>query len=290
MGLTTPPAPFDMAAVFPELADWRRTTVRLHPRRGTPSATDSSLGGPLLWPADEPWPVCPVPQTHDLSGGWGPLPLVPILQLLARDVPELPFPDDTDTLQMLWCPVDHQPFCEPHPVVRWRRATTAVDRPAAAPEPAPDSEKSYLPEPCVLSPERVEEYPMTWVLPRELRVRIREWEEGVPGSDGWGYLPHLSTAPGSKVGGWVRWIREPEELTCGRGHGMTHLLTIAGRELDGESGKRWAPVEERRSFERRIAPEIQNPAGLMPGGVGSLHLFTCLECPERPVDYLSQWT
>lgn len=35
-----------------------RTTVRLHPRAGAPTLADGSIGGPLLWPADEPWPRC----------------------------------------------------------------------------------------------------------------------------------------------------------------------------------------------------------------------------------------
>lgn len=48
----------DIAAVFPELAPLARTAVRLHPRPGTPTAHDSSIGGPLLWPEDEPWPRC----------------------------------------------------------------------------------------------------------------------------------------------------------------------------------------------------------------------------------------
>ncbi|GAA2417965.1 hypothetical protein GCM10010420_55450 [Streptomyces glaucosporus] len=59
MPRTTPPRPVDIAAVFPELAPLARTAVRLHPRPGAPTAADNSVGGPLLWPADEPWPTCP---------------------------------------------------------------------------------------------------------------------------------------------------------------------------------------------------------------------------------------
>lgn len=55
---TTPPRPVDIAAVFPELAAHRRTATRLHPRPGAPGPGDSSVGGPLLWPADEPWSTC----------------------------------------------------------------------------------------------------------------------------------------------------------------------------------------------------------------------------------------
>lgn len=55
---TTPPRAVDVTAVFPELTPLARTATRLHPRPGIPTPYDSSVGGPLLWPADEPWPHC----------------------------------------------------------------------------------------------------------------------------------------------------------------------------------------------------------------------------------------
>ncbi|MEU8437462.1 hypothetical protein AB0F18_32090 [Streptomyces sp. NPDC029216] len=58
MTRTTPPRPLDVEALFPELAAHRGTTTRLHPRPGTPDVSQSSVGGPVLWPAHEPWPVC----------------------------------------------------------------------------------------------------------------------------------------------------------------------------------------------------------------------------------------
>ncbi|MFE7632622.1 hypothetical protein ACFU7Z_01275 [Kitasatospora sp. NPDC057518] len=58
MTRTTPPRPLDVEALFPELAAHRGTTTRLHPRPGSPQMSASSVGGPMLWPADEPWPVC----------------------------------------------------------------------------------------------------------------------------------------------------------------------------------------------------------------------------------------
>ncbi|WP_257231724.1 hypothetical protein [Streptomyces sp. Rer75] len=62
---TTPPRPVDVPAVFPQLAPLARTATRLHPRPGSPSPQDSSVGGPLLWPADEPWPHCDGPHMWD---------------------------------------------------------------------------------------------------------------------------------------------------------------------------------------------------------------------------------
>lgn len=62
MPRTTPPRPIDVTAVLPELAAHARETTRLHPRPGAPGAADSSIGGPLLWPAGEPWPTCAAPR------------------------------------------------------------------------------------------------------------------------------------------------------------------------------------------------------------------------------------
>lgn len=62
MTRTTPPRPLDVEELFPELGAYRGTTTRLHPRPGSPDASASSVGGPLLWPADEPWPVCAEPH------------------------------------------------------------------------------------------------------------------------------------------------------------------------------------------------------------------------------------
>ncbi|MFD7033540.1 hypothetical protein ACFWAR_36495 [Streptomyces sp. NPDC059917] len=64
MTRTTPPRPLDVEALFPELAAHRGTTTRLHPRPGSPRTSDSSVGGPMLWPAVEPWPVCGEAHGH----------------------------------------------------------------------------------------------------------------------------------------------------------------------------------------------------------------------------------
>lgn len=65
---TTPPRPVDVTAVFPELAPLARPAIRLHPRPRSPSAGESSVGGPLLWPAEEPWPHCEASHLHVDSG------------------------------------------------------------------------------------------------------------------------------------------------------------------------------------------------------------------------------
>src|SRR3954468_3599301 len=104
MTRTTPPPRYDIAALFPELAPLAKQTIRLHPRPGPePPANASKLGGHILWPADEPWPLCiepeedpdePTEPPHDHL-------YIPILQLRRDDIPEFPFRDGTDLFQLL---------------------------------------------------------------------------------------------------------------------------------------------------------------------------------------------
>lgn len=301
--LTTPPKPLNMGYTFPELAEMARTTVRLHPRQGTPNRGDSSMGGPLLWPRDEEWPRCARFDQHSSFSGidlpTDPLPLVPVLQMFARDVPEPPFPRGTDLCQVLWCPLDHEyESYAPVVTVLWRDSSSITD-PLLQPPPADPahSEEAYLPDPCVLSPERVTEYPDSNDLPGELRHRIRQWEEEA--RHDWRYQYHLSTAPGTKVGGWVSWIQDSIWLTCEAGHELEHLLTIASWESDGASWKTWTPVEDRRRIgwhpsnvngrpvQIALVPD-QDPADIMIGDAGALYVFTCTRCDHRPVLTLMQ--
>ncbi|GGN49554.1 hypothetical protein GCM10010109_87770 [Actinoplanes campanulatus] len=60
--LTSPVPPLDLVRMFPGVEAFARTATRLHPRPGTPSVSDSHVGGMLLWPRDEPWPACPGPH------------------------------------------------------------------------------------------------------------------------------------------------------------------------------------------------------------------------------------
>src|ERR1700758_3940565 len=105
MTRTTPPRPGDVAAVLPQLAPLARTATRLHPRPGSPSARDSSVGGPLPWPADEPWPDCGggprfTPEESAVlarinegrPSPAGPLAMLPVAQLYVRDIPLLQAP------------------------------------------------------------------------------------------------------------------------------------------------------------------------------------------------------
>ncbi len=326
MGRTTPPPPLDVTSVFPELGPLARQAVRLHPRAGAPGPNDSSLGGPLLWPADQPWPACqephdrcerfPVPPnitSWDQAVQWGraagvgvlrqgdgpiyaerwyyqspevPSPMTGVLQLRARDVPELPFPEHTDLFQLLWCPNQHAaPWYGPRPLTVWRRAAEVTEPLSAPPTPRFDEElfgPDYVPLSCVLHPERVVEYPHRYSLPAELVERIEQWDERHDDL----YWAELSTAPGTKVGGHPRWIQEPQWPQCRCGRRMQHLLTIASDEF-GARG-RWLPLEDRddptiATSRPVLGQERWPPHGLMLGDLGSLYLFTCVVCVERPL-------
>ena len=68
---------------------------------------------------------------------------------------------------------------------------------------------------------------------------------------------------------------------------MDHLLTVASDEF-GPQG-RWLPLEDREDpkiiSQRRsiVDRDAWAPHGLMLGDVGSLYLFTCTVCAERPL-------
>ena len=58
MSRTTPAPAYDVVALFPGIEKFAVTATRLHPRPGTPDGRTSHVGGPLRWPAGEPWPTC----------------------------------------------------------------------------------------------------------------------------------------------------------------------------------------------------------------------------------------
>jgi hypothetical protein len=327
--ISTPRPPLDITAVFPELAGLARTAFRLHPRPGQPGVQDSSLGGPLLWPADEPWPACttahegsrevPVPPEVTtwaeatewaLKNGAGvalhpdgsittrvsdsrppdhPSPLISVLQLYAGDVPDLPFPDGTDLLQVLWCPNEHGlPWSGPRPEAFWRRAADVTSVLRHPPRPVFDdglSAKNYDPVPCLLHPEPVTEYPDSEDLPAVLGQRLEEWDSRDDDAASHLYWSALSTAPGTKALGYPRWVQGPRPPECAQcGQVMTHLVTIASEEARHQD--RWRTDDGLPDqFPRNFAPH-----GVLIGDVGSMYLFTCTSCPDRPLGVNTQFT
>lgn len=288
MPRTTPPRPVDVESLFPELTPWRREALRLHPRSGTPAAHESSVGGPLLWPADEPWPTCEAAHEFDVEGETGEAArFVPVLQLHRDDAPGVCFPDGSDLLQLLWCPFDHPDLWCPLPRVYWR-SVASVGEVSPTPTAHDAAEEYYVPAPCVLHPEQVVDYP-SWDLPGELDDRLRGRFDRLEKETGWMYQYHLADAPGIKLGGYPSWTQDANWPDCeGCGETMEHLLTVSSVEFDGESWRTWLPIEDRNGVdvEKDSFPgdkrEAQHSHGLMLGDMGGVYVFECRTCPGRP--------
>jgi hypothetical protein len=335
MTRTTPPRPLDVTSLFPELAGLARTATRLHPRPGHPTVHDSSVGGPLLWPAEEAWPACadrhqphrlttlgdvrarrritaaawqrPRPPATNLltadeqaeidriDAGYDPallpaepLPLIPLAQLYARDVPGLPCPDGSDLLQVLWCPFDDTMEARSAVHLRWRRAAAVGQVLAQPPEPAYIGDGCYVPDPCVLHPEQVTEYPAYHDMDDDLAERVIARERELlrsPDPEQPRYSAGLSIAPGWKVGGWSAFFTfrdpaGPDELWC-CGAPPAPLLTIASDEWDGDGGS-WRPVAD------TDGPADHTPTRVVVGRAYKLQVYRCTVTPGHPPITITQ--
>jgi hypothetical protein len=292
----------------------------LHPRRGEePKIDESKLGGSFLWPKEEPWPICDQDEIAlsddydwatplDLSLGhshtniWSPShrkhndTYVGVLQLTSDDFPEIAFPGQADLLQVLWCPRDHAYVGSPLCKIFWRKRGDilgAVKQPISPKNPDED----LIPNPCCLHPEPVIEYPHITELSDQERKKLEAWEN--EGEYIYQFL--LSVAPGFKVGGYPRWIQDPEVPTCQCGRRTEHLLTIASSEFDPATAPRWCPLEDREVWEasqltnyhddkktHEAAALAQVASGLTIGDCGSVYLFICRECEGWPVKSIFQ--
>jgi hypothetical protein len=178
----------------------------------------------------------------------GPLAMIAVAQLYARDVPDLPCPEDMDLLQVLWCPFEHDDLM-PVTVLRWRRAADVTDPVSGPSLPSVVGCEDFMPQPCEVHPEPVIEYPAPHELPEELQQRIWRWEE----TQGFDYQFDLGVAPGWKVGGHAPWsFRDPEPMVCAEcGSSMRPLLYVDCCEWDGGTLS-WKPTED---------PGLDEPGG-----------------------------
>ncbi|WP_259656490.1 hypothetical protein [Streptomyces sp. gCLA4] len=288
------PIPFDVEAVFPELTGTAREVTLLYPRAGEPGPGDSSIGGPLLWPADEPWPMCAEPDHYKPLGapvGPEPVAMVPVAQLYARDVPGLVFPAGTDLLQLLWCPLVHEDDqYAANPSLHWRSAAlTAADVAAGEPPRPHTAEEDYLPRPCTLSPTPAVEYP-NWGMPKGLGALLEERFEALEEERGFCHFD-VATTQQSKIGGYPAWTQGPDWPDCaGCGARMEHLLSVTGTE---PGGGRWLPLDDRDPHQDPAeVPSWRaqaNPAalaafghGMALGDLGGMYFFVCRTCPDTP--------
>lgn len=282
----TPKPIIDLPAVIPEFQPLARTTVRLHPRQGITSPQESHMGGPIHWPKHKQWPICP---EHDCA-------LIPVLQIKASDMPEMIFPEGKDLFQLLWCPNDHQelePQYAPWSQVFWNSSEEQAQDLSKIPQS--EGESRYTPHSCVLSFERVQEFPSAFEELDELWQKIENAEDLIdlltqlgdknPKSPLTAYQYLFSVADGCKIGGYPYWIQDPEWVICECGQEMEYLLTISSAEFDGGTWPRWLPEDERdvwsASYEERH--KVQCALGLMIGDMGNINYFICRHCQDWPV-------
>ena len=101
-------------------------------------------------------------------------------------------------------------------------------------------EEDYLPNPCVVHPERVVDHRYRELLPAPLRARIEAWERA---TDGPGYS--IWTVPGWKLGGFPSWqLTGPGSHTCGSCGTEMDLLFTVGVKGEWYTGGYWLPIEE----------------------------------------------
>lgn len=269
--MITPPFAPEILAEFPELTVLGRTATRLHPRRGTPGIGDSHVGGPLAWPATDPWPVC-IRELRDGRHHGTPNPLVPVAQLWASDIPDLPrsvpgtgpyAAEDADLLQLLWCPVEHlrEPLGPAVQVRRRRSADLPADLLTAAPQG--DVERAeWIATPCLLHPEQITDRPCAEALPGAVRDRL-------PPGVASGFV-----APGWKVGGYPR---RPGENPCPHCGAPTDLLLLVTDHEYDAATFHWIPLEEQDlDWSSPQGDAYERPTGLRLAG--DLHIFACPGC------------
>ncbi|MEU1540604.1 hypothetical protein ABZ461_21290 [Actinacidiphila glaucinigra] len=235
MTRTTRPTVEALLAALPELASYARDAVILHPERAELDPWSSSIGGPLLWPSDEPWPECSLPDASDPAGSPAAA-MVPVAQIFRRDVPGPWWPVGIDLLQILWCPNEHwdppasQADVSPVVELRWRRAAAVLGPLTTSPPPSRYEEDGYLPQPCAITAERVTDFPFREELPADLRPRLEELVRET--GDGGDVITRLA---GWKLGGWPTWhLAHPMVFACDDcGTAMTLMFTVAS---DDETG------------------------------------------------------
>lgn len=238
--------------------------------------------------AGPPWPAeCPVP-------------MLPVAQLYTRDVPLLRPPGQADLLQVLWCPYDHEPHAKPSTALFWRSAVGVGDVLAAPPDPYETDWEGYVPEPCLLAPEQITEYPSSLDLSLHMRQLLGDWSRWQAADVGVGvgvdssyadypaefYDGEMADAPGGKVGGWPPWGRtDPYRRFCAVCDAqMVPLLTIASFEWDGGT-RGWAPYEDQAAAFAAGHVAGQNPAqptAVEVGSTDNLQLYVCPATPEHP--------
>ena len=210
-------------------------------------------------------------------------------------------PHDADVLQILWCPCmhdHHQPRSmplngmngAPWVQVRFHRRADGLV-PFTPPEPLVIGYRHLLPEPCVLDPEPVAEYPLASALEPGLAERILAWNRTTYDPDGeredrrHTYDHCFAIAPGWRLGGHpYRHVDEPAHtFNCPCGAEMRHLATVPSKEWDAGTDT-WAPEHDTAGTAGTgTIRHEQNPTMVRVGNSQTMRIFTCPTAPDHPV-------
>lgn len=255
--------------------DWRHAVWTREPRRNVfERRWERDSGLPDFIP-DEAEAHVLTRIAAGLDPADGAMPLIPIMQLYMRDVPGLVGPPGADLLHVLWCPADHEANWMPCVRLFWRQTSEIGQVVVTPPVPTVIYDKEYWPEPCVLHPEQVTEYPHRSHLPDELRQQIDDWEDSPSNESGLDYQNDLSVAQGVKVGGWEPWsFRDPSPTDCGVcGSLMQPFIYIDSSEWD--MNQHWMPLED------RIAGASKAPS-INIGRSYGMQIYTCPASFDHP--------
>ncbi|MEU3501278.1 hypothetical protein ABZ726_11040 [Streptomyces hundungensis] len=241
---TTRPCAEGILAAVPGLAPYALPAVVLAPAPGEPAVHQSSVGGPLLWPADEAWPCCDLPDEKSGSGTPATA-MVAVAQVYRRDAPGDWWPEGKDVFQLLWCPNVHWDPPAPHadvsPVaeIRWRDSADVKRILTSPPLPVrqEDPDYGYTPVPCTLTPVPLVDFPHPQtLLDGELSKSVQEYAKATgDGSD------VITRVAGIKFGGWPTWhLTDPYDILCLTCGAPCHLLfTVASDHTTGITVGRW---------------------------------------------------
>lgn len=282
----------DFLSLIPELAAHKTTATRLRPLPGAPTAAQSSVGGPLLWPADEPWPVCTGPHQPAMELRWHAdvaderrlSDLRASRELTAEEAARLAGASNEAVVDF---GPDHP--VELIPVAQLRRADLPdfvgpddadlaqvlwcpMDHPDQdyCPKvevryrhegdvtPLPPREdtglvsEDYVPRPCIVRPAQVTQYAHYKALPAELLAKIEDLDDEALDD-----YADFSTSRGFKVGGFPDWsMSDPEDMACEECATPMRLLLVA----DG-----WEDVDD----------EDRTPTGIQIGRGVNLNIWVC---------------
>jgi hypothetical protein len=291
---TTPPPPIKITDFVPELAAYASTTVRLHPHpldSDLPPG-DSKIGGTVLWPAAEPWPMCADEN----------VPYVAVVQLRKEDFPEVEFYPGTDLFQLLWTPRRDYSTDVPRPKSFWR-STTRIHEPMRQIPRLSDYRidlkdhdvSDNLPINCSIHPEKVIEYPVPdhlyWLAGpekhKEILEKIGQSELPIPKEYPYSnttpiedtrrsyYWSNLAECPGAKVTGGGSVVED--------GKKWDHLMTLSSWEYDSGSYLRWQPLEDRTEITGKPLRDMIEPLGMNFGRTQRLGIWICRDLPDWPI-------